>query len=240
MNKENINKNLSSSERINQNINHEEIDENKTIEEIKDATITKQGIVADKFDQAPPINATQEELKEFEEKNGVNITYNFNADELESGLKIFQKHTIYKKNLIYTLIIGLLFITYLVRIGIGQSQGNFDIFICVICVAVLGMIWYYPLNHIKTIVKVVRENEIEDFKMTVYDNAIVFGENETATIINYDSGYLRVWEDSEKFVIGYEKQRIFLLPKRCIENQETVNKVSNLFKNGLGKKYTQL
>lgn len=218
----------------------EQIDDEKSEKEVLDATVTKQGIVADKFDEAPPINATPEELDKLKDKDCIDIVYNFNADELEKALKIFQKYTIYKKNLIYSLVIGLLFVTYLVRIGMGKSQGSFDIFICVICVAVLGMIWYYPLNHIKTMVKTVRQNEIEDFRMSVYDNAIVFGVGESATIIDYDSGHLRTWETDDLFIIGYEKQRIFLLPKRCLKDDNEINAVSNLLSNGLKNKYTHL
>lgn len=230
MNKDNLEKNS----------NIEQINDEKSAKEVLEATVTKKGIVADKFDEEPPINATPEELDKLKEKSGIDVTYNFNADELEVALKIFQKYTIYRKNWIYSLVIGLLFITYLVRLGMGKSQGTFDIFICVICVAVLGMIWYYPINHIKTMVKTVRQNSIEDYKMSIYDDVIVFGEGETATIISYDSGQLRVWETNDLFIIGYAKQRIFLLPKRCLKNDEEIKNISDLLNNGLNNKYARL
>lgn len=230
-----------SNEKLQNNDNNiEEIENQKSQKEIIDSIVNEKGIVADKFDESPPINATAKQLDKFKDKKGVNVTYNFNADELERALKIFQKYTIYKKNIIYSLLIGLLFITYLIRIGTGKTQGTFDIFICAICIVVVGMIWYYPINHIKIMVKTVRESPIEDFNMTVYDDALVLGKEESATIIEYNSGYLRVWETDELFVIGYEKQRIFLLPKRCLSDTDEINSVSQYFKNGLGNKYFRL
>lgn len=238
MDKENLEKDLLNQE-DKQNSNFEKVDEDRTKNELLQSNITNQGVVADKFDEAPPVNATKEELESFSKKDGIKIIYNFTAKEIENGLRIFQKYTIYKKNIIYSLIIGILFLVYIFKIGMGQNQSSFDIFICVICVAVLGMIWYYPLNHIKTIVKMIEQNPIDDYVMSVYEDAVIFGENETATIIEYNSGYLKVWEDEEKFVIGYEKQRIFLIPKRCLDKNNSEN-ISKIFKNGLGKNYTRI
>lgn len=204
-------------------------------QEIHNAKISGQGLVADKFDDSPQIPVSSIELSEFEGKESFSVKYGFTAEEVKKALIIFQKNTIYKRNTIYSLIIAVLFITYLFQV-IGGNQSKFGVFMCALTIAVLGMIWYFPLNHIKSIVKSVSAQDHEEiYDICFYDNAVVVGENESKNVFYYKDGLIRAWETDSLIIIGYAKQRIFVVPKRC--SKEKTQGITDFLRKGLGKNY---
>lgn len=215
----------------------QEIEQN-LYKDVESEIVSQKGVIADKFDYAPAVPISKEEKNEFENKDSVQVTYGFTAQEVEKALKVFQRQTIYKKNIIYSLIIAVLFFSYLYQI-VRQSQTQFSTFMCVITVAVLGLIWYFPWNHIKSMVKAISNQEYkEDYILIVYDDAIAVGDLEDGNVFYYHDNKIKVWELSDMFVVGYNKQRIFVVPKRCCNDQ--VQKMSDLFREGLQQNYKLL
>lgn len=208
-------------------------------QELYDATVSKQGIIADNFDEAPTLPTNVEELEALEKQDGVTVYYSFRADEVKQAMQIFQKNTIYRKNMIYSLIVLILFVLYLVQV-LNNSESKFALFMCVLTVTVLLMIWYFPLSHIHTTVKAIASQEnFETFRLSVYDNAILIGEGEQRNIFYYKDGQIRVWETDTLFVIGYAKQHVFVVPKRCFEEEQS-QKMRALFQTGLENSYQKI
>ncbi len=204
--------------------------------------ISNQGIVGNQYDEIPPVAASEEDEEgtdPFAGKESVTVVYGFTPQEVKKALQIFQKYMIYKKNLIYSLIICVLFFFYLMKIMNQQNADKFSVFMCVIIVSALAFIWYFPLAHIRGVVKSVEKMEYkEEFILNVYDNAVTVGEGTSKNVFLFRDGKLKVWENQELFVIGQGKERVFAVPKRCVTGgKEECRKISSLFQNGLGQNY---
>ncbi len=100
-------------------------------------------------------------------------------------------------------------------------------FMTVLSLTVLLFIWYFPLNHIRQIVKTISKMEYkEEYILTVYDSAIEIGENENSTIYLYEDAPIRIWETDELFIIGYDKVRVFVIPKRCCKGKTQISEIA--------------
>ena len=78
----------------------------------------------------------------------------------------------------------------------------------------------------------------ENFILTVYDSGIDVGEDQNSVIYLYDTAPIRIWETDELFIIGYDKIRVFVIPKRCCI--EKVEILSEKFKNGAKENYKRV
>lgn len=209
------------------------IEQEETKQEVSD-----QGLITDTFDHVQPVTASDEKKDLIEGKEGIRVQYGFTADEVKDALKIFQKYTIYKKNIIYSLIIAVLFVVYAVSL-IGNPSSKFNIFMAVLCFTVLLFIWYFPLNHIRQTVKAISKMEYkEEYILTVYDNAVEIGEDENSILYTYEKDPIRIWETDSLFIIGYDKFRVFVIPKRCCSGK--IEALSERFRLGAKEKYYHL
>lgn len=215
----------------------QEIEQN-LVKDITERTISQNGLVADSFDEAPTIAITDTQWQEFENRQGIHITYEFRPEEVKKALQIFQRYTIYKKNIICSLIIAILFVCYLIQV-VQQPDSKMGVFMCVLTVAALGFIWYFPFNHIHQTVKILqKQKQQEQYQIIIYDNALIVGEGEQQNVLYYKDQKLRVWETSDLFIIGYQKAHVFILPKRCCYEQ--VENISKLLSENLPKDYLKL
>lgn len=205
--------------------------EKQTNQELKDAVLSEDGIISERFD-GPVTLPSDEGGEELEETIGVAIDYAFTPEEIKEALLLFQKKTIYRKNILFTGIIAVLFFVYLAQL-ISDGANTFNRMICIISVCVIAMIWYFPLQHVRQVVKAMRlqEDEIQ-YHMTIFPNAIRIGQGETASTVYYKDGQLQFWETEQLLVLGYAKQRLFALPKRCFPDR--VEEVRRLLSEGLG------
>lgn len=171
--------------------------------------------------------------------NGIEMAYQYNADEVRKGLIIFQKHTIYPKMMVYTLLIGVLLIFYVRSFIQGdQSAGNY--LIAIAAVTVLVFMWYLPWTHIRRVVKSVNSQDFkDDFILTVYPDALEVVQQDMKKRMEFGQNAIRVWETADLFVISGDKVNAFVVPKRCLD-VPTIQQVSDLLLNGLGTKYRRL
>lgn len=200
--------------------------------------VSNQGLLTDAYTGVTPIIASEDQREAVQGEEGIRIQYGFYADEIKTALKIFQREMLYKKYAIYSLILGVIFLIYLVS-TINSQGSKFNLFMTVISLTVLLFIWYFPLNHIRQIVKTVSQMEYkEEFILTVYNSGIDVGEDEKSILYLYQEAPIRIWETDELFIIGYDKVRVFVIPKRCCEGKEAL--ISEKLKNGAGEKYKRL
>ena len=156
-------------------------------------------------------------------KTPIRVFYDMNGAEVAEGLKRFHKLTMYPKNLVYSIILFVIFILYVYRIvtADGGSQGSMQYFLAVLCVALIAFLWYMPHRHIKATVEAV-EKERNTFMVDVYDTCMMVGEADNQMMVDYAMPKPRViaFETPLVFGIGIGKEKVFLLPKRCLEGNE--------------------
>ncbi len=184
---------------------------------------TKADLDADNYDIHIPIAQPEDADARIAGKTPIRIFYDMNADEVTEGLKRFHKLTLYSKNLIYSIILLVLFILYVYRITTAEpgTVSSMQYFLAVVSVAMIGFIWYMPTRHIKATKEAVTK-EKNTFMVDVYDTCVMVGEEGNQTMVDFEMIKPRVigFETSLNFCIGVGKERIFIIPKRCTEGRE--------------------
>lgn len=194
------------------------------------------GIETEEYDILPELDKHEEMTAELEEKEGISIEYTFNGAEVTEGLTIYQATMLMKRNLIYSLILLVVFFMYMVNIV--QNPGElFSVFLAIMCVAVLGFIWILPKTHVKKTAKAADLQEMH-FSMVVYDNCIKIGEDNGSYIITYNKDVTNIFETPNLFLICAGKERIFILPKRCLHDDQE-QELTSIFKDSMKEKFLQ-
>lgn len=197
-----------------------------------------QGVVGDNYKDLPKLKVDAQEEEE-DHGQGIFLKYGFTGEETKEALKIFQRYTIRRRYLIYFLILALLLVFYLYNI-LFQNGSQVSIFIAVVCIAVMCFIIYLPHSHIKHTVAAIEANPYsEDYEMTVYQDGIRMGSGENANFVPYGKKNFRCWETEDLFIIGHDKQRVFILPKRCCP-EETMEQLTQWLKQGFGDAYLEV
>ena len=197
-------------------------------------TLGNSGIATGNYDFLPDLDSSQED--EFAGKEGVEVQYSFTGDDIREGLKAFQRAAIYKKYMIYTIILAVIFVIYLVNFA--QDNQFLPGVLAVMCVAVIGMLWYFPYQHIKKTAEATDANPGMTFRMGVYDSGVKISDESGSFILHYGTEINRSLETENLFLVCVGKERIFLLPKRYLEGEQEAQ-VRELLKKGMGDKYTQ-
>ncbi|MEG2597495.1 MAG: hypothetical protein RR977_03620, partial [Oscillospiraceae bacterium] len=114
--------------------------------------IAEQGFSPEKYDVEHPL--IDGKRVEEDELHGIEIKYDLDGEEVKLALKVFQRKTIYKKNLIYTGILLILAILYIQSVMVKPDYTVGKV-LGALCFVVIGFIWYLPARHIKATVQAV-------------------------------------------------------------------------------------
>lgn len=194
-------------------------EEKRTEEELKNAVFTKAGIAADRY-EGELLTPKEEESGEFAPGTGVSVWYDFTKEEIQKALRLFQKHTLYKKNILYSAIVAALFVIQFSQLMMGTAD-KISYLICVVCIAVLAMIWYLPQSHIRQVQKAMDSYDTPPkFFMELYPGAVRTGTGDQAVLFRFDSHDLRAFETDDLFIVCYKNQSLFPIPKRCCAGLE--------------------
>lgn len=216
----------------------QEIEENIQ-KDVSERLISSDGLIAEQYDRIPEADPmTEEEQDEFDGREGIRIDYQFTGNEVSRALRVFQRYTIYKKNTIYTLILAVLFFVFLAQVMADFSRANTSALVCVLTVVAAGMLWYFPWHHIRQTAKTVDAQQDQQYIMTLYDDAIVTGEGEGRNVFYFRDNTMKAWELADMYVLGYNKLRIFVLPKRFCQGRE--EEISKLLRDGLKENYKMI
>lgn len=184
----------------------------------RNQTAVAAGVTNQAYDMEP---ATPEQVDDvFEGEEGIEINYSFNGSEIKNALTVFQHETMFKKNLIFTLVLAAVFGIYMFNI-VQQEPNGVAIFLAVMCVATVAFIWYMPWNHRRQVAKVIDENPME-FKVTVFDSGIRIDEENSCCLMKFGKEINKVAETEESFLFFAGKERLFVLPKRFVEDKEAL------------------
>lgn len=176
------------------------------------------GVATDDYDTEPEMQApTAEEEDELAGREHVRAEYSFNGEEIREGLTVFQKETLYKKNLIYTGVLLLIFLLYVISIFRVPTQGLYY-FLAVLCLAVIGFVWYQPRRHIKKTAAAVEESDMQ-FVMEIYDDCVRIDSipEGNGVILHFGKELTRVIETPALYLFCAGKERLFVLPKRYLD-----------------------
>lgn len=178
----------------------------------------KDGIRHEKFDieeDIPYSGLTNEDIKD---KPCVQVNYDLQSDEVVQALKKFQKLTIYKKNIIYTLVLLVIFFGYVIQY-MKTPENTMAMFLSVLSLSVICVVWYMPLNHVRKMGKAIEKGEKISFYLELYDNCLIVGQEEK-TVIEFSQVKTTFFETDLVFGIGVGKERVFIIPKRCIDEEQ--------------------
>ncbi len=199
---------------------------------------SKPEIDSEDYDIHIPLKQPEDADARIAGKTPVRVVYDMNEAEVEEGLKHFHKLTLYKKNLVYTIILFVIFSLYVYRITTEKTQGapnSMQYFLAALCVALIAFLWYMPHRHIKTTKQAVA-NERMTFTVDVYDTCLMVGELDNQQMVDFEMPKPRViaFETPLNFCVGVGKERIFILPKRCLNGSEDA--VRACLKQGFGER----
>ncbi len=192
------------------------------------------GVSGEEFDILPEVERNPEDDREFSEKDGVEVEYSFNGDDIREGLTVFQKATIYKKNMVYTLLLLVIFVIYIFNI-IKHPEEVFSSFLAAMCIAVTAFLWYLPAKHIKKTAEAADQRNMT-FGMTIYDTGVKIREENGSFILHFGKEIDRVFETKNLYLICAGKERIFMLPKRSMDSEKN-RRVKETLQSAMAEKY---
>lgn len=158
------------------------------------------------------------EASPFDEKEGVEIVYNLRPEEVKKSLLILQKEQLYKRNFIYSGILAVLFILYLVTV-IQTPDYALGYFMLALSAGVICLIWMMAWRQRNAQAKSVTM-VTDDFNMTVFDNGILVHQENGDFRALFSEPRFRVRELDDLFLLDLNRQRVYVLPKRCMSEED--------------------
>jgi hypothetical protein len=189
-----------------------------------------QGLNGEQFDYADPVFEGEAE----DDLSGIEISYDLREEEVKKALKAFQRKVIFKKNLLYTAALAVLGILYAVSV-IRNPNYTAGYILGGLSIVIMGVIWYLPSRHVRLTAKAVGEAD-DHFFIEVCERGFLIREGEGKYLVDYQKPLVSVIELPDVFVICVTKEKVFAIPKRCID-PEKMDEVVSLMKTGLGEKY---
>jgi len=168
-------------------------------------------------------------------KEGLEVEYSFNGDDVKEGLKAFQRATIFRKYWIYTLLLAVIFVIYTIN-AIQKPGELLSSVLSVVCVALIVMIWYLPAQHIRKTAAGADALGEQKFRMTLYDTCVRIEEEKGSFLLHFSSQITKTLETEGLFLLCVGKERVFMLPKRYLEG-DGEQRVRSLLQSVMGERY---
>lgn len=195
--------------------------------------------------------AVEEINEKFEEVSPkLSVSYDIKNIEEEEAFISFQKKYILKSSILKTVAFGILALLFIYQIV--NAPDNFASWLCfVVCLAVIFIVWYNPIKIRKTLMESLKPLEDDKYTFKLYENkfsietiisqeeineAIKEGEEPPQIpprVVDFSDTGLSVLEKENMFVIFLKKESIYVLPKRCLKENE-IREISFVFDQKLG------
>ena len=160
---------------------------------------------------------------EHDKKEHLKISYDLEPEEIRNGLKRFQKEVRRKRKYIYiSLCLFIVFIN-LYDMVFRHNISAYNYFFIGASLAAIYIIIYTPIMHRNNIAKAIAGQKMK-FSMRFYDDLIYIKQSEGANRIPYTSLDNKFIEDNEKFMVICADQNMYIVPKRCL-NDEKIKKI---------------
>lgn len=169
-----------------------------------------------------------------EKNNGVKINYDLRPEELGRALRAFQKKTIYKKNIIYSVLLGLISVCFCIDMLLYPNR-IINFIVTFGCLVIIFMLWNLPRRHIKS-VEAASAAVSESFSAYVCGDCMFAGEAPgKITHIPYSKKTFAI-KNEDGIILGVDRERLFLFPRRCMENDD-INKLEEILRGALSDRF---
>ena len=171
--------------------------------------------------------------KETEDKSSLcSFEFNVTIPEEDDAFKVFQRRYVFKRNVIKSIGFGLLGIGFLVSSFIYPDKVmNYILF--AVCAAAVSMIWYNNVKIRRSLMEALKMLEDDRYIFTLFEDrfrieTIVPDEERNAEDFeeippqefDLSDPMLDAVEKQDKFVIIVKKATIYVLPKRCMNDEQ--------------------
>ncbi len=156
--------------------------------------------------------------------------YNYTAEEIKTALTAHQKHKTGKKNKIFIVILLILTVNFFYSASQNIAQSHVSLLLAGVCLALIFIIYYNPKKYVKNMVEAINaskanENEyILSFYEEFFTSGIVEGfEQEDETFVDrfeYSDKNIFIYEINDLFLVEIGSEKVFVLPKRCLNEKE--------------------
>ena len=114
----------------------------------KEPLVSENGdLLTEPYDNNVKMTKDADAMSIFEGQRQVRFDYDLQAEEVKKGLLLFQKKTLFKKNTVYTVLLALIFVFYIIKVAFNPKDG-LAIFLSVVSLAVIAFIWLVPANPV--------------------------------------------------------------------------------------------
>lgn len=182
----------------------------------------------------------------------ISVDYDVKNDEEGQAFLLFQKKFVYKKNWIKTIAFAVVAALFLISIARNPEQAANYIF-ATICVAAIFIIWYNTKKIRTSLMEALRLIEDDKYIFSLYEDSFkietILAETKDENgeeiapveprVVSFDGTALNIYETDNMFVIIIKKDTIYVLPKRCMnENQQDI--LAKEFSKHLGEKFEKI
>lgn len=196
--------------------------------------VPDQGLNLDNYDQTQPF-VKGERVED--NVTGIPIDYDLTPDEVTRSLKYFQKKTIYKKNIIFTVILAVIAILYAQAVITDPSYA-LGYILGFLALTVIGFMWYLPFRHIKSVAQAVSISR-DTYHIEICPDGLLLPQKEGKFLVSFDTPAVRVTEFPDLFLMIVSREKMFAVPKRCVP-LERLEELTETMRNALGGRYEVL
>jgi hypothetical protein len=150
-------------------------------------------------------------------ENGIFIEYDLKPEEILSGMKFYHKQTIYKKNLIYTIILGLFVGFELYSSAVANSFGTRAILMALV-LGVIVIIWYAPFNRAKQLSRAIEQDDAK-YNMTIFSDRFVVETEKGEVESSFSDFETKKYFLDDLLILTVGKEKLYIIPKRCIQDK---------------------
>ena len=191
-------------------------------------------------------------MDEINENPVLTINYDVKNEEEGQAFLFFQKKYVYKKNWIKTIAFAIVALVFLWSVYKTPDQPLNYMFVA-ICVAAIFVIWHNTRKIRTSLMDALKILEGDKYLFSLYEDKFTIETVEAETVdengeplppiqprvVTFADTTLNVFEAEDKFIIVLKKDTIYVLPKRCM-NEEQIAVLRNTLSEKLKEDFEKL
>ena len=191
-------------------------------------------------------------MDEINENPVLTINYDVKNEEEGQAFLFFQKKYVYKKNWIKTIAFAIVALVFLWSVYKKPDQP-LNYMLVAICVAAIFVIWHNTRKIRTSLMDALKILEGDKYLFSLYEDKFTIETVEAETVdengeplppiqprvVTFADTTLNVFEAEDKFIIVLKKDTIYVLPKRCM-NEEQIAVLRNTLSEKLKEDFEKL
>ncbi len=191
-------------------------------------------------------------MDEINENPVLTVNYDVKNEEEGQAFLFFQKKYVYKKNWIKTIAFAIVALVFLWSVYKTPDQP-LNYMLVAICVAAIFVIWHNTRKIRTSLMDALKILEGDKYLFSLYEDKFTIETVEAETVdengeplppiqprvVTFADTTLNVFEAEDKFIIVLKKDTIYVLPKRCM-NEEQIAVLRNTLSEKLKEDFEKL